>query len=55
MVNCKHKEYIAFLLDEYLENLEIKGLDYMSEEAIYKVQNMIKDENSDLEKTLKSE
>jgi hypothetical protein len=55
MINCKNKEYVAFLLDEHLENLVISGFDYLTEEAVKKVQEMIARENSEIEKTLKIE
>lgn len=53
MDNCRNKEYVALLLEENLENLTISGVDFLSEEAVKKVQEMLEKENSDLQKNLK--
>ena len=50
--NCKNKEYIALLLSENVEHLDIKGFDYLSEEAVSKVQQMIEEENSRMKNIL---
>ena len=53
MENCKNKEYVALLLEENLENLTISGIDFLSEEAVKKVQEMLEKENLDLQKNPK--
>ena len=55
MVNCNNIEYIAFLLTEHIENLDITGIDFVSEAAINKVEETMNKNNSFLEDIIKNE
>ena len=55
LINCKNKEFIAFLLEENSENLEVTGTDHLSEATMHRVIETMKKQNLELENILKNE
>lgn len=54
LTGAKNKEYIAILLEDYLENLSIEGANHLSEEALKSIEIALEEQDQKIKTVLET-